>query len=61
MSDKERKPTLGAAKPTRRKVLKGIGYTVIATATCSVVSLSTFGCSDSTSPAEPVGGGYGYY
>ena len=31
------------------------------TATYSVVSLSSFGCSDSTSPAEPGGGGYGYY
>ena len=47
---------------TRRTVLKGIGYMVVSTTVYSVVSLSTFGCSDSRSPFEPTeNGGYGYY
>ena len=62
MAEKDRKPGFCELKTTRRKVLKGIGYTIVSTATYSVVSLSSFGCSDDSSPFEPVnGGGYGYY
>jgi len=62
MPTKKSETGLDRIKTTRRTVLKGIGYTVATTAVYSIVSLSSFGCSDESSPFEPqTGGGYGYY
>ena len=48
--------------PSRRRFIKKVGIGLVAASTYSVLSLSHFACSDSTSPETDFNrGGYGYF
>lgn len=48
--------------PGRRKFIKKVGIATITMSAFSVISLSSFSCSDSVSPGSDFNiGGYGYF
>lgn len=48
--------------PSRRKFIKKVGIAAVTASAFSVISLSSFSCSDSVSPGFDFNiGGYGYF